>query len=82
MQCAARLQGLGKGPSMKKSKWLCMLWVASLLCWSMWSDAKVQRSPGENQRAVRLGQISLSFYAVTGGGSVALRFCSSASLAA
>jgi len=52
---------------MKQSKWMRMLWLAGLLGWSMVWGAQEQQDSGSNRAVVRLGQISLSFYAVTGG---------------
>jgi glycine betaine/proline transport system substrate-binding protein len=52
---------------MKQSKWMSMLWLAWLLGWSVVWSAEEQPDSGSNRGIVRLGQISLSFYAVTGG---------------
>ena len=48
---------------MRRPKWMALLLSAYALCWSMQVSAE-QRSDGV---PLRLGQISLSFYAVTGG---------------
>jgi glycine betaine/proline transport system substrate-binding protein len=53
---------------MKPAKWIAMLWSAGLIFWSISSCAVEQAgSAAHEQSAIRLGQISLSFYAVTGG---------------
>ena len=53
---------------MKPAQWIAMLWSAGLIFWSIPLCAVEHASTAVHEQSViRLGQISLSFYAVTGG---------------